>query len=92
MAAERGGNCDLTEPGKTTIHNGVTIMGNTHLAGDLPVNASSLYARNLYAFIEIMIDRETGELAIDWDDEIITGTALTRDGKIIHPRLLDEGV
>ena len=91
LAAERGGNCAVTEPGKTVVHNGVSIMGPLNLAGDLAVNASSLYARNLLAFITTMIDTEKGELAIDWEDEIIQGTLVTRDGKIVHPALTKEG-
>jgi NAD(P) transhydrogenase subunit alpha len=87
LAAERGGNCELTMPGETVEHMGVTIIGPVNLAGQVPGNASSLYARNLYAFIETMIDKEAGALKIDWDDEIIKGTALTRDGAIIHPSL-----
>ncbi|MGI9380624.1 MAG: NAD(P) transhydrogenase subunit alpha, partial [Methyloligellaceae bacterium] len=91
LAAERGGNCALTEPGKTVVRNGVSIMGPLNLAGDLAVNASSLYARNLLAFITTMIDSEKSELAIDWEDEIIQGTLVTRDGKIVHPALTKEG-
>jgi NAD(P) transhydrogenase subunit alpha len=87
LAAERGGNCELTKPGETVVHNGVSIMGPLNLAGTVSGNASSLYARNLYAFIETMIDKKSGALAINWDDEIIKGTALTRDGAVIHPSL-----
>jgi NAD(P) transhydrogenase subunit alpha len=90
LAAERGGNCELTMPGETVEHKGVTIIGPVNLAGQVPGNASSLYARNLYAFIETMIDKEAGALKIDWDDEIIKGTALTREGAIIHPSLTGE--
>jgi NAD(P) transhydrogenase subunit alpha len=90
LAAERGGNCELTMPGETVEHKGVTIIGPVNLAGQVPGNASALYARNLYAFIETMIDKEAGTLKIDWDDEIIKGTALTRDGQIVHPSLTGE--
>ncbi len=91
LAAERGGNCELTEPGKTVVHNGVKILGHLNLAGELSVNASSLYARNLLAFVQTMIDSEKGELAVDWEDEIIQGTLVTRDGKIVHPAFIKEG-
>lgn len=91
LAAERGGNCELTEPGKTADHNGVRIFGHLNLAGELSVNASSLYARNLLAFVQTMIDSEKGELAIDWEDEIVQGTLVTRDGKIVHPAFTKEG-
>jgi NAD(P) transhydrogenase subunit alpha len=87
LAAERGGNTELTQAGRTVVHNGVSIMGDPNLAGQVPGNASSLYARNLYAFIETLIDKKNGALAINWDDEIIKGTALTRDGAVVHPSL-----
>jgi H+-translocating NAD(P) transhydrogenase subunit alpha len=87
LAAERGGNTELTQTGQTVVHNGVSIMGDPNLAGQVPGNASSLYARNLYAFIETLIDKKNGALAINWDDEIIKGTALTRDGALVHPSL-----
>jgi H+-translocating NAD(P) transhydrogenase subunit alpha len=87
LAAERGGNTELTDPGKSAVHGGVTIMGELNLPGQVSGNASSLYARNLYAFIELMIDKKNGALAINWDDEIIKGTALTRDGAVVHPSL-----
>jgi NAD(P) transhydrogenase subunit alpha len=87
LAAERGGNCELTKPGEIITTNGVTIMGKLNLAGEVPGNASSLYARNLYAFIELMIDKKEGTLNIKWDDDIIKGTALTRDGEVVHPSL-----
>ena len=87
LAAERGGNVEGTKPGEIVQHNGVTIMGLTNLAGQVPGNASSLYARNLYAFLEPQIDKKQGKLSIKWDDEIITGTLIAKDGHIVHPRL-----
>jgi H+-translocating NAD(P) transhydrogenase subunit alpha len=87
LAAERGGNTEVTKPGEITVYNGVTIMGELNLPGQVSGNASSLYARNLYAFIEPLIDKKNGSLAINWDDEIIKGTALTRDGALVHPSL-----
>ncbi|NJM35874.1 MAG: NAD(P)(+) transhydrogenase (Re/Si-specific) subunit alpha, partial [Rhodomicrobium sp.] len=87
LAAERGGNCELTMPGEIVEHRGVTIIGPVNLPGQVSGNASSLYARNLYAFIETMIDKKEGALKINWDDDIIKGTALTRDGQIVHPSL-----
>jgi len=87
MAAERGGNCELTQAGDDIMHEGVRIMGPLNIPGKVPGDASSLYARNLHAFTELMIDPEAGAITIDWDDEIIQGTALTRDGKVIHPVL-----
>jgi NAD(P) transhydrogenase subunit alpha len=87
LAAERGGNAELTMPGEIVEHRGVTIMGPVNVAGQLAGNASSLYARNLYAFIEPMIDKKEGALKIDWNDDVVKGTALTRDGQIVHPSL-----
>jgi NAD(P) transhydrogenase subunit alpha len=88
LAVERGGNCPLSKPGKVVMHKDVKIMGYLNVAGRLPVNASSLYAKNVANFVELLIDRENGTVAINWDDEIIAGTALTRDGAIVHPSLV----
>jgi NAD(P) transhydrogenase subunit alpha len=87
LAAERGGNCELTQPGKTIDHNGVRIFGPLNLAGSVAVNASSLYAKNLLAFLATLIDKEAKALKIDWDDEIVKGTLVAKDGKIVHPSL-----
>ena len=92
MAAERGGNCEVTQPGEEIMLDGVRVMGPLNLPGEIPGNASSLYARNLYAFSELIIDREGGRIAINWDDDIIKGTGLTRDGQIVHPMLVGETV
>ena len=91
LAVERGGNCPLSEPGKRVVKHGITIIGDLNVAGQLAVDASSLYAKNLLNFITPMIDKETKALAIDWDDETITGTCLTRDGQIVHPSLREGG-
>ena len=92
LAAERGGNCAVTKADTTVEHKGVSVMGNTNLAGELAGNASSLYARNLYAFIELMIDKEKkGALAIDWEDDVIKGTLVAKDGKLVHPMLTGKG-
>jgi H+-translocating NAD(P) transhydrogenase subunit alpha len=88
LAAERGGNCEGTVPGKSTDHNGVTIVGPLNLAGSLAFNASSLYAKNLFAFIETMIDKKEKTIKIDWDDDIIKGTLVAKDGKVVHSNLL----
>ncbi len=89
LAAERGGNCELSKPGKVTVHKGVKIIAHTNVAGRVAADASQLYARNLYNFIASQFDKDKGGLAIDWEDEIITGTALTKDGEIILPALKD---
>ena len=87
LAAERGGNCELTQPDRVVEHKGVSIAGPLNLAGEVPVNASSLYAKNLLAFLETMIDKKAKALAVNWDDELIKGTLVARDGRIVHPSL-----
>jgi NAD(P) transhydrogenase subunit alpha len=91
LAAERGGNCELTEPGKTIVTaNGVTIAGPLNLAGTIAVNASSLYAKNLLAFIETMIDKKEKVLAVNWDDELVKGTLVAKGGALVHPNLVSK--
>ncbi|PNG27474.1 Re/Si-specific NAD(P)(+) transhydrogenase subunit alpha [Methylocella silvestris] len=86
LAVERGGNCELSRPGETVIsENGVKIIGNLNVPGRVAASASALYARNLVNFLKPLIDKETHELAIDWDDEIVKATLLTRDGALPHP-------
>ena len=93
LAAERGGNTDLTEAGKTVeTPNGVKIFGPLNLAGTIAVNASSLYARNLLAFIETMIDKKEKTLAVNWDDELIKGTLVAKDGQLVHPNFVTKTV
>jgi NAD(P) transhydrogenase subunit alpha len=85
LAAEAGGNTPLTRANEVVEVHGVTIMGYTNLPGRLAVDSSSLYARNLFNFISLVVDKKTGELAIDWNDEIIKGALVTRDGVVVHP-------
>lgn len=85
LAAEMGGNCELTKPDENIKVGGVTIMGYCNTASMLATDASQLYARNVFNFVSLMIDKESGSLKIDYDDEIIAGTNLTREGKIVHP-------
>jgi NAD(P) transhydrogenase subunit alpha len=88
LAAERGGNTELTEAGKVfETANGVTISGPLNLAGSIAVNASSLFAKNLLAFLDISLDKKEKKLAVNWDDELIKGTLVSKDGKIVHPNL-----
>ncbi|MGV1014780.1 MAG: Re/Si-specific NAD(P)(+) transhydrogenase subunit alpha [Methyloceanibacter sp.] len=89
LAVERGGNAELAKPGEIAEHNGVRIFGKLNLPGSVPVNASSLYARNLQAFVEPLIDKEKKSLAIDWDDEIVKGTAIARDGAIVNAMIAE---
>ncbi|MEQ9143460.1 MAG: Re/Si-specific NAD(P)(+) transhydrogenase subunit alpha [Parvibaculaceae bacterium] len=90
LAVEQGGNCPLSKPGEIVEAHGVKIIGHRNMAGRLPVDASSLYAKNLLNFITPQIDQEAKALTLDWEDETVTGTALTRDGAIIHPALTGE--
>src|SRR5712671_6414050 len=85
LAVERGGNCELAKPGEVADVNGVKIVGHLNMAGRIAASASSLYAKNLYAFLEILIDKKEKTLVVKWDDEIVKATMLTRDGAVIHP-------
>jgi NAD(P) transhydrogenase subunit alpha len=85
LAVERGGNVEGVEADRVADANGVKIVGYTNMPGRLPASASALYARNLYNFLEILVDKKAKTLAVNWDDEIVKGTALTRDGAIVHP-------
>jgi len=85
LAVERGGNVEGAKPGAVADVNGVKIVGHLNVPGRIAASSSSLYARNLYSFLEILVDKKTKALAINWDDEIVKATALTRDGAVIHP-------
>ncbi len=85
LAVERGGNCELSKPGEIADVEGVLVLGQLNLAARLPATASSLYARNLFAFVETLIDKNTKQIAIDSNDELVRATCLTRDGAIVHP-------
>ena len=89
LAVERGGNAELAKAGEVVEHNGVRIMGKLNLPGAVPVNASSLYARNLFAFIEPMVDKKTGALAVNWDDELVKGTLIAKDGAIVNATIAE---
>ncbi len=85
LAAEQGGNCPLTKADEVVEVHGVIIMGHTDLPSRLAIDTSSLYARNLFNFVALIVDKKTGALALDWDDDIVKGAGLTRDGEIVHP-------
>src|SRR5215203_2826399 len=85
LAVERGGNVELAQAGQTVNHNGVKIVGHLNVPGRLAASASALYAKNLYAFVETLVDKETKQLAVKWDDELVKATCLTRDGAVVHP-------
>lgn len=82
IAAETGGNCEVTQAGKTIVHNGVTVIGPVNLAATTPIHASEMYAKNLYNFLELSI--KDGALSLDWDDELIAKTCVTHAGQIKH--------
>jgi NAD(P) transhydrogenase subunit alpha len=84
LAGEAGGNCELTKPGETyRTDNAVTIAAPLNLPSSMPEHASSLYARNVLSLLELMTD-DQGGLHLDWDDEVIKGACITRDGEIVH--------
>jgi NAD(P) transhydrogenase subunit alpha len=88
LAVERGGNVEGAKPGAVELIGGVKIVGHLNVAGRIAASASALYAKNLYTFVETLIDKKEKKLAINWDDEIVKGTALTRDGAIVHPNFM----
>jgi NAD(P) transhydrogenase subunit alpha len=85
LAVERGGNCELAKPGEVADVNGVKIVGHLNMAGRIAASASSLYAKNLYNFLETLVDKKEKTLAVKWDDEIVKATMLTREGAVVHP-------
>ena len=84
LAVERGGNVEGAKPGEVVTVNGVKIIGYLNVPGRLAATASSLYAKNLFAFLELLIDKEK-KLNVPWDDEIVKAILLTRDGAVVHP-------
>jgi len=85
LAVERGGNCELARAGEVVESSGVKIVGHHNVPSRIAASASSLYAKNVFAFLEILVDKTAKALAINWDDEIIKATVLTRDGAVVHP-------
>jgi NAD(P) transhydrogenase subunit alpha len=83
LAAATGGNCELTEPGETVERHDVKILGPLDLASEMPEHASQLYARNVQSLLELLISDE-GALNLNWEDEILAGACITRDGEIVH--------
>ena len=84
VAAPSGGNCELTRPGETIVHNGVSIMGPTDLAGRVAVDASHMYSRNVASFLGRLAN-DDGDLVFDWDDQIVSEACITHDGHVTHP-------
>jgi NAD(P) transhydrogenase subunit alpha len=87
LAAERGGNCALTEADKVVVKHGVTILGPTNLASTVPQDASRLYARNLANFLLHVV--KDGALKVDRDDEIVKGTLVAHEGQVVHPQVAE---
>jgi NAD(P) transhydrogenase subunit alpha len=85
LAVERGGNVEGAKGGEVVDVNGVKIVGHLNVAGRIAASASALYAKNLYNFLEILIDKKAQALAVKWDDDIVKATMLTRDGAVVHP-------
>jgi NAD(P) transhydrogenase subunit alpha len=83
LAGESGGNCELTRPGEVIVEHDVTIVAPRNLAAEMPEHASALYARNVQALLELLLD-DAGELALDWEDEIVAGACIVRDGEIVN--------
>ena len=90
LAVEQGGNVVGSRPGEVVQAHGVTIVGHANVPGRLAADASALYAKNLLNFLTPLIDGESHALAIDWQDEIVAGTLVTKDGAIVHPALTDQ--
>jgi NAD(P) transhydrogenase subunit alpha len=93
LAAERGGNCELTRPGETVVHGGVMILGPLNLPSEVPQHASQLYSKNVATFVQYLV--KDGQVRYDMDDEILRETLITRGGAVVHPRvkeLLGAGV
>jgi NAD(P) transhydrogenase subunit alpha len=88
LAVGAGGNCPISELGKVVEKYGVKIVGHDNFPGRLPEDASALFAKNLLNFITPHVDSKTNTFNIDWEDDIITGTCVTHDGNIVHPRLI----
>jgi NAD(P) transhydrogenase subunit alpha len=84
LAGETGGNCELTEPGETVVRHGVKIASPLNLPATMPEHASQLFARNVQALLELIVDEE-GNLSLDFDDEIVSGACIVRDGEIVNP-------
>jgi H+-translocating NAD(P) transhydrogenase subunit alpha len=81
LAAEAGGNCELTEPGRTVVREGVTIVGELNLPSTMPLHASQMYSRNVVGFVSLLL--RDGELALDFEDEIVRETCVTHEGRVL---------
>jgi NAD(P) transhydrogenase subunit alpha len=85
LAAERGGNCEITRPGETFVERGVTILGPMNLPATIPYHASQMYAKNVSNLLLLLT--EAGEIRLNMEDEIVRETMLTRDGQVVSARV-----
>jgi NAD(P) transhydrogenase subunit alpha len=83
MAVESGGNCALTEAGKTAKVHGVTIVGLGNLPATIPMHASELFAKNVHSLAKLFL-KEEGAIELDWEDEVLAGCRLTHEGEVFH--------
>lgn len=90
LAVERGGNVEGAKAGEVVDVDGKKVVGYNNVPGRIAATSSELYAKNLASFLETMIDKDSGELAVNWEDELVTATLLTRDGKIVHPKFSEK--
>lgn len=86
LAAATGGNTPFTQNNNTIVHNGVTIIGNSNLQATMPSDASKLYGKNVLNFLQLITDKE-GNLHLNWEDDLVKGTCITHEGKIVNERL-----
>jgi NAD(P) transhydrogenase subunit alpha len=86
LAASTGGNCELTKDNQTVVHNGVKIIGNSQFPTDMPTDASRMYGKNMINFLKLIITKEGG-LNLNWEDDIVKGTAVTHGKEIVHERV-----
>ena len=88
LAAESGGNCVSTKVGETAVVNGVSIYGASNITSSISQDASALYAKNLFNFFNLLVNQESNQVDIDWEDEIVVNTLITKDGKIINEEFM----
>jgi NAD(P) transhydrogenase subunit alpha len=86
LAASTGGNCEVTKNDETIVHSGVKVIGNSQLPTDMPTDASRMFGKNMINFLKLIITKEGG-LNLNWEDDIVKGTAVTHNGEIVHERI-----
>ncbi len=91
LAVEQGGNCEVSKAGEIVDCNGVRVIGHHNFPSRIAVDASALYAKNVFNFLSPHLDPDSKTLVLDWQDETISGTLLCRDSEIVHPLLTGEG-